>query len=164
MDLALHVDSLRRHLTVAAEAGGEGARAVAERLAVPMEAAIRLALQEAVAAAAEEISCELAAGSVEVRLRGRDLEFVVTPQTTAGDQGGEEPPPPPVLDPDEAAVARINLRLPDQLKSRVEQAAGRDGLSVNSWLVRAAAAALERAAPDGRREVRTPQRFTGWAR
>ena len=165
MYLGLHVESLRRHLTVAAEAGGEEVRAVAERLAVPMEAAIRLTLQEAVAAAAEEISCELAPGSVEVRLRGRDLEFVVTPSAAdSGDRGDEEPVSPPVLDPDDGSVARINLRLPDQLKSRVEQAAGRDGLSVNSWLVRAAAAALERAAPDGRRPIRTPQRFTGWAR
>jgi antitoxin component of RelBE/YafQ-DinJ toxin-antitoxin module len=163
MDLALHVESLRRHLTVAAEAGGEEARAIAERLAVPMEAAIRLTLQEAVAAAAEEISCEFAPGSVEVRLRGRDLEFVVTPPTVdAGDQGEE--PAPPVLDADDGSVARINLRLSDQLKGRVEQAAAQEGLSVNSWLVRAAAAKLERSAPDGRRPIRTPQRFTGWAR
>ena len=164
MDLALHVEGLRRHMTVAAEAGGEEARAVAERLAVPMEAAIRLTLQEAVAAAAEEISCELAPGSVEVRLRGRDLEFVVTPPTAEGGDQGEDPAPPPLLDPDEGSMARINLRLPDQLKSRVEQAAGRESLSVNSWLVRAAAAALDRNAPDGRRAIRTPQRFTGWAR
>ena len=99
-----------------------------------------------------------------MRLRGRDLEFVVTPPSAdVGDQG-EEPALPPALDPDDGSVARINLRLPDQLKVRVEQAAGRDGLSVNSWVVRAAAAALERAAADGRRPIRTPQRFTGWAR
>jgi hypothetical protein len=164
MDLALHVESLRRHLLVAAEAGGDEARVVAERLAVPMEAAIRLTLQEAVAAAAEEISCEFAPGSVEVRLRGRDLEFVVTPAADETDPAAGQDPAPPVLDRDEGLVARINLRLPDQLKSRVEQAAGRDGLSVNSWLVRAAAAALERTAHDGRRVIRTPQRFTGWAR
>lgn len=163
MDLALHVESLRQHLILAAEALGEEAGAVAERLAVPMEAAIRLTMQEAVAAAAEEISCELAPGSVEVRLRGRELEFAVTPPTTvAGDQGEE--PAPPVPEADEGSVARINLRLPDQLKGRVEQAAGREGLSVNSWLVRAAAATLERSAADGRRVIRTPQRFTGWAR
>ena len=64
-------------------------------------------------------------------------------------------------------MARINLRLPDQLKVRIEQAAGRDSLSVNAWLVRAAAAALERGGPDRRREPRArrgTQHYTGWAR
>jgi hypothetical protein len=64
-------------------------------------------------------------------------------------------------------VSRINLRLPDRLKSRVEQAAANEGLSVNSWLVRAAAAMLERTDPTRRRERRSPlgtQRYTGWSR
>ena len=64
-------------------------------------------------------------------------------------------------------MSRINLRLPDHLKARVEQAAGREGLSVNAWLVRAAAAALERTDPDrrgGPRSLRGTQHYTGWAR
>jgi hypothetical protein len=64
-------------------------------------------------------------------------------------------------------MSRINLRLPDHLKARVEQAAGREGLSVNAWLVRAAAAALDRADPDRRRAARPSrgtQHYTGWAR
>jgi uncharacterized protein (DUF1778 family) len=64
-------------------------------------------------------------------------------------------------------VSRINLRLPEGLKSLVEQAAAREGLSVNAWLVRAAAAALERTDPARRRERRGPQgpqRHQGWAR
>ena len=64
-------------------------------------------------------------------------------------------------------MTRINLRMPDRLKTRVDQAAGSEGVSVNSWLVRAATAALERPAPDPRRPPRAPQsgqRFTGWAR
>src|SRR5581483_11585384 len=79
MDLAVHVENLQRQVAVAAEAGGDEARAVAERLTAPLEAAIRLTLQDAVTAAAEEITCDLAPGSVEVRLRGRELEFAVTP-------------------------------------------------------------------------------------
>ena len=67
-----------------------------------------------------------------------------------------------------AATARINLRLPEHLKGRIEEAAGQAGLSVNAWLVRAAAAALERrrppaAAPTGA-PPRAGQRFTGWVR
>ena len=65
----------------AAEGGGEAARALAERLVAPLDAAVRLALLDALAAAAQEITCELAPGSVEVRLRGRDPEFVVTTPT-----------------------------------------------------------------------------------
>jgi len=171
MDLAPYVDHLRTQLATGAEAAGEEARAVVERLAAPLEAAIRLTLQDALAVAAEEITCELAPGSVEVRLRGRELEFVVTPppaETPAADAGGiDDDAPPPPVDADDGAMSRINLRLPDHLKARIEQAAGREGLSVNGWLVRAAAAALERADPDrrrGPRPARGAQRYTGWAR
>ena len=171
MDLGLYVEHLQRQLAVAAEAGGEETRAVAERMAAPLDAAIRLTLQDALAVAAEEITCELAPGSVEVRLRGRELGFVVTPppvdssapDLADSDDGGPLPP----VDGDEGAMSRINLRLPDHLKARIEQAAAREALSVNAWLVRAAAAGLERANPGGRRGPRVPQgpqRYTGWAR
>jgi hypothetical protein len=74
---------------------------------------------------------------------------------------------PSAADGDGNAISRINLRMPERLKTRIERAAGSEGLSVNSWLVRAAAAALERSDPARRRERRTPhgaQRYTGWAR
>jgi len=170
MNLELYVENLHRQLVVAAEAGGDEARALAERLVAPLEAAIRLTLQDALAAAAAEITTELAPGSVELRLRGRDPEFVVTPPPA--DPSGEDVAegagdrPPVVPEGDEGTVARINLRLPDHLKARIEQAAGSEGLSVNAWLVRAAAAALERTGPR-RREPRASkgaQRYTGWAR
>ena len=64
-------------------------------------------------------------------------------------------------------MSRINLRMPDRLKARIEQAAASEGLSVNAWLVRAAAAALERTGQSRRRERRASQgaqRYTGWAR
>ena len=171
MDLRLYVESLQRQLAVAAEAGGEEAQAVAARLAAPLDSAIRLTLQDALTLAAEEITVELAPGAVEVRLRGRELEFVVTAppaEATVGeaaDSDGTGPLPP--VEGDEGSLARINLRLPDHLKARVEQAAGRDGLSVNAWLVRAAAAALDRTDPDRRRGPRTSrgtQHYSGWAR
>ena len=171
MDLGLYVENIYRQLAVAAEAGGEDARALAERLVAPLDAAIRLTLQDVLAAAAEEITCELAPGSVELRLRGRDPEFVVTPPPAdpSADDLAEaaDDRTPAVPEGDEGTVSRINLRLPDHLKARIEQAAGSDGLSVNAWLVRAAAAALERNGPPRRREPRASkgaQRYTGWAR
>ncbi|MGK5556585.1 hypothetical protein ACSNOI_33740, partial [Actinomadura kijaniata] len=91
MNLSSYVESLRRELAVAAAAGGDEARALAERLAAPLDSTARLVLLEALSDAADEITRELVPGSVEVRLRGRDPEFVVRrPFTEAG------PPPAPV--------------------------------------------------------------------
>src|SRR3954453_49661 len=89
MDLTPYIDNLRREFAVAAEAGGDDARALAERLTAPLESATRLALLEALSDAAGEITRDLAPGSVEVRLRGREPDFVVTPP--AGDLPPGEP-------------------------------------------------------------------------
>ncbi|WP_043622824.1 toxin-antitoxin system HicB family antitoxin [Nonomuraea candida] len=180
MDLAPYVDHLRRELALSAGAGGEEARALAERLAATLESAARLALLEALSAAADEITRDLAPGSVEVRLRGRDPDFVVTPPLTrgsfeadgerAGPPGpppGPPPAPPPPPDADEGGTSRISLRVPEHLKPRIEEAAARDGLSVNAWLVRAVSAALDPGAarPAGpRATTRSGNRFSGWVR
>jgi len=164
MDLTQYVDRLRRDLAVAAEAGGDDARAMAERLTAPLESGIRLMLLDALSTAADEITRELAPGSVELRLRGGEPDFVVTPPPI--DETPEpEPPAPPPPDADEGATARINLRLPEQLKGSIEQAASRERLSVNAWLVRVAATALthdDRRPP--RRGNRMGQAYTGWVR
>src|SRR5580765_8109074 len=139
MDLSSYVENIQRQLLIAGEAGGDEARALAERLLPPLDAAIRLALQDALVAATEEITTDLAPGSIELRLRGRDPEFVVTPPP--GDTSDDATHD---ANADDGGMSRINLRMPDQLKGRVEQAAGSEGLSVNSWLVRAATSALER--------------------
>src|SRR5215831_15114794 len=157
MDLRPHVENLHRQLAVAAEVSGEEARVLVERLAAPLDAAIQLTLQDVLVAAAEEITTELAPGSVALRLRGRDPEFVVALPPAAAQAPTEG---------DEGAMSRINVRMPDQLKARIEGAASVEGLSVNTWIVRAAAAALDRthpAAPD-RRAPQGGRRYTGWAR
>jgi hypothetical protein len=166
MDLTQYVEKLRRELAVAADAGGEDTRALAERLTAPLESATRLMLLDALSAAADEITREIAPGSVELRLRAGEPDFVVTP--APGDDTLEPTPDAPGLAPpesDEGATARINLRLPDRLKTGIEQAAGRERLSVNAWLVRVAAAAL---AHDDRRPPqrggRIGQGYTGWVR
>ena len=176
MDLRPYIDEIHHQLEVAAETGGEAARALAERLIAPLDAAVRLSLLDALAAAAQEITCELAPGSVEVRLRGRDPEFVVTaPTEPVGDdladgaamRAVEGSSAAATFVGDEGGMARINLRMPDHLKSRIDHAAAGQGLSVNAWLVRAAAASLEHTRPSGgpgRRGPQGAQRFTGWAR
>src|SRR6188472_4421794 len=95
MELTPYVENLRRELAVAADAGGEDARALAERLTAPLESALRLTLLEALSAAADEITLELAPGSVELRLRGGAPEFVVTPAPADEplEPAGETAPP-----------------------------------------------------------------------
>src|SRR3954449_11936652 len=98
MDLTRYVDDLQRELAVAADAGGDEARALAERLTAPPESAVRLMLLGALSAApsaarlmlrdvlspaADEVTRELAPGSVELRLRSGEPEFVVTPPPEA---------------------------------------------------------------------------------
>ncbi|NEA99486.1 toxin-antitoxin system HicB family antitoxin [Streptomyces sp. SID13726] len=174
MDLTPYVDTLRRELAVAAEAGGDEARELAERLTAPLESATRLTMLNVLSAAMDEITRELAPGSVDVRLRGLDPDFVVTlPPTDSGavmepaepDDAAPAPAPAPV-DGDEDAITRINLRLPAQLKARAEEAANREGLSVNAWLVRAVSAAVDGGSQPRRTEkVRSVgQSFTGWVR
>jgi HicB family len=165
MDLTLYVRNLRHELAVVAELGGEDARVLFERLTAPLESAIRMTLLDALSAAADEITREFAPVSVELRLRAGEPEFVVAP-----------PPADELLEPqtvasppegDEGATARINLRLPEQLKAGIEEAAARERLSVNAWLVRAVAAALMHGDPDRpprRRGGRLGESYTGWVR
>ncbi|MGO4461019.1 hypothetical protein AB4039_27575 [Streptomyces sp. M-16] len=172
MDLTPYVDTLRRELAVAAAAGGDEARELAERLTAPLESATRLTMLHVLSAAMDEITRELAPGSVDVRLRGLDPDFVVTlPPVEGGTPEVTAAPVEPVgaqalAEGDETGTARVNLRLPAHLKARAEEAASREGLSVNAWLVRAVSAAV-----DGGTRPRTTQKsqtvgqsFTGWVR
>jgi hypothetical protein len=176
MELTQYVENLRRELTTAAEVGGEDARALADRLLASLDAAVRLNLLEALSAAAEEISTELAPGSVDVRLRGGAASFVVTPPPAPAAPAADAGQAPvdvrlPVAEGDDTAMVRINLRLPANLKALIEDAAAAGGLSVNAWIVRAAAAGL---ANEGRRGARSAlpqspdqavgQSFSGWVR
>ncbi|HEY7987700.1 MAG TPA: toxin-antitoxin system HicB family antitoxin [Lapillicoccus sp.] len=166
MDLSSYVDTLRHELSVAARSAGPDAESLAERLTAPLESAARLVLQEAVSDAAQEISRDLAPGSVDVRLRGRELGFVVDrgprdgAATATTDPGGWPPatPTPPLSPADgaqdagtaagggresDAGTARITVRLPENLKAQIEAAAEREGVSVNAYLVRTLGAALQ---------------------
>jgi hypothetical protein len=163
MDLQPYVDGVRHELSVAAAAGGPDAEALAERLTAPLESAFRLSLLEALSEAAEQITRNLAPGSVEVRLRGRDPEFTVS----SGIEDGEELPDGPAFVAPESehdgGTWRVTLRLPENLRAGVDTAARADGLSVNAWLVRAAAAAL--GSYSARRSRSTSDKsYSGWVR
>lgn len=175
MDLTPYVDHLRRELAVSAEAGGDEARALAERLSAPLESAARLTLLNVLSAAMGEVTRELAPGSVDVRLRGLDPEFVVTPPPAPEPvREAQEAVAAPVAavpsaaEADDGAMVRINLRLPAHLKGRAESAAAAEGLSVNAWLVRAVSVSLDgggRASASGRgKDAGGRGGFTGWVR
>lgn len=169
VDLTPYVTDLQHRLVTAAAAAGDEAQHLAERLTAPLDAAVRLVLLDALSTATGEISAELAPGSVDLRLRGGDPEFVVQspPALTTPEPPQTAPAPdPPAGGPDpDVTTSRTTLRLPDHLKAQVETAAAREGLSVNTWLVRAVAAALEH--PPPARQARPEQggtRLTGWVR
>ncbi|MGO1293403.1 MAG: histidine kinase [Cellulosimicrobium funkei] len=176
MDLTPYVDDLQDRLAAAADAAGDDGRRLAERLTAPLDAAVRLVLLDALSAAAGEISAELAPGSVDVRLRGGAPEFVVAvpavapapPEALVPASTPAAPAGPAPADVEAGATTRTTLRRPDHLKTQAETAAARDGVSVNTWLVRAVAAALEqstgRPAAQARPQQRGSARVTGWVR
>ncbi|GAA1985385.1 hypothetical protein [Catenulispora subtropica] len=164
MDLTPYVDGLREELLAAAEPGEP--TALAERLAASVAAATRLTMLDVLSAAMDEVSAGLAPGSVHVRLSGRNPVFVVI-RAEGDEDGAGQPvsdrkpaPPAPASAGQDGPVSRINFRPPEQLKQRIEAAAGQEGLSTNTWLVRVVAAVLDGdpAARTGRRS----EHFTGW--
>lgn len=164
MDLQPYVDSVRHELNLAAGAGGADAAALADRLSAPLESALRLALLEALSEAAEEITRDLAPGSVDVRLRGRDPAFIVTP---AADEPAQEiHEAPATADLDDGGTWRVTLRLPESLRTGVDAAARSAGLSVNAWLVRAVGGALgaDGRPNRGRAHGDSDKNFSGWVR
>jgi hypothetical protein len=159
MDLTPYLEMLRADLAAAAAPGGPETTRAAEMLGHSLEASARLALLEALSDAAAEITTRLTDASVEVRLRGREADLVVT-QTAPPPQ---EAPLPPGLPSDSGELTRLTLRMAEQLKAHVEQVAAAEGISVNAWLVRAVTAALTRPAPvRPPTGGRTPKRVTGY--
>jgi hypothetical protein len=172
MELAPYIEELTRALASAGEAGGAEVQAVLDRFTAPLESAIRLAMLNVLSGAADEISADLAPGSVDVRLRGGNPEFVVRPALL--DELSVPQPPTPPTPPvftaadEEGATARISLRVPERLKVKVDEAAGREGLSANAWLVRVVAGAVDGAGqnqgtpPRANRSRGIGQSYVGW--
>jgi hypothetical protein len=147
MNLTIILESLQEDLQGAAELGDERAAAIARRLSETLAASLRLKLFDVLSQAAVELSGKLPSGHIEVRLAGQEPEFVFVEATaTESGMAGEE------------LSARISLRLPESLKNAVEKAADREGVSTNTWLVRAIARATE-----SRSTQITGRRLTGYA-
>ena len=132
MNLTIVLDGLQQDLQRLSELGDERSAQIAERLGEALGSNLRLKLLDLLSQAAVELSSKLPSGHIEVRLAGQEPElvFVDAPGEAAG-MAGEE------------LSARISLRLPESLKTAVERAADREGISTNAWLVRAIARATE---------------------
>jgi hypothetical protein len=152
MQLENHVKAIQGDLAAAAALGDEAIAEAARRLSDALESSLTVRLLDLLTEAAVGLSGTLPAGHVEVRLAGREPELVFV-----GEAAGE-PEPAPL--PGDDASARITLRLPESLKAAVEAAAAGEGISVNAWIVRALARALEPRAP---RSVRLGNRIQGFA-
>lgn len=135
MDITPYVDTLRRDLVAAAEAGSDDLKQAAERLAYALDPSARLALMEAISHAAAEITAELPEGSVDVRLVGRELDFVVEIAPPSAMPAPPPPPTPPVPEEEDGDLARITLRIPEAVKARAEEKAAAAGQSLNTWMV-----------------------------
>ena len=133
MQLDSYVQAISDDLARVAAVGDEATARAAELLAVALESSLTRRLQEALAEAALELSSQLDRGRVEVRVAGGDPELVFV------DDAG----PGPAEKTDEAFAARITLRRPESLKSRLDAAAAANGVSVNTWLVQTLTRALE---------------------
>lgn len=148
MELASIINALRADLSAVADVGDEASAEAANRLSVALSASIGLRFLDALSQAALELTAQLPEGRIEVRLSGQNPELVYV-----GDA-----PEAATAAADEAHTARVTLRLPEALKANLEQAASREGVSVNTWIVRA----LQRgtAAP----AIRASNRLTGYGR
>lgn len=139
MDLTPYIASLREDLATAASAGDENTRRTAEVLAAALEPAARLAIMNALSDLAAEVTASLDDHVVDVRLSGRDVQVVVTGTAAPHDNPRADDLPPV----DETGdMSRMTLRLFEQLKSKAEQAAAAQGVSLNTFVQQAVQGAL----------------------
>jgi predicted HicB family RNase H-like nuclease len=148
--MEIHIEGIREDLLAAAAAlGDEKVTDGFRRLADTIEPSMRLRI-DLLAEVALKLNVQLDYGHVEVRMAGREPELVYVDEPAAED----EPPAP-----GDDLSARITLRLPDGLKTGLEAAAAREGISANAWIVRALSRALE-----PRATRRSSNRLQGYAR
>jgi len=153
MEIAPHVQAIQSDLASAAALGDEASAAAGRRLSQALESSLHLRLLDLLTEVAADLSAQLSSGRVDVRLAGRDAELVVVEEEPAE-------APPAAAHGDETETARITLRLPESLKLQAEGVAAREGVSTNTWLVRAVAQALE---PRRTSRIRTGNRLQGFA-
>lgn len=174
MELRPLTRSVQEQLAASAAVGDEATQRAAQLLSASVEPALRIALQDAISQVAAEVSAEIAPGRIDLALRGGEVDVrIVPPAAPPGPPGPPASPAPPAPPtpvseeeaPGEASAARVTFRPPQELKSRLEQAAAEQDFSLNSYLVRALRSHLDGAsAAQDRRSTsfHSSGRTSGW--
>ena len=165
MELSEYTEALRREISAVTRFAGEDVARAGQLIADTLDSSIRLTLLDVLAGAAAEITSRLDGTMIELRLASANPTFAIihAEQVPVSPPVPPSPPAPPGVAEEESGTSRVTLRLPDGLKARAEVAASRDGVSLNTWLVRAVSRALGAPpAPPG--PPGTGRRITGYAR
>jgi HicB-like protein involved in pilus formation len=152
MQMSQFIESLQADLRELAQIGGEELVQATDRLGGAIKQSATLRLIDALTQAALDLSGQLPNGHVEIRLAGQDPQLLYVEEQQADPVGTGE----------DGMAARITLRLPESLKAAVETAAENEGVSVNTWLVRALQRAVAGGGGSGRAQ-RSDKRITGFA-
>ena len=145
--MSLVVDGLRSDVVAVGELGDETVAVVAERIADVLGRSMPGRILDVLSDAAAELTATLPDGRVDIRVAGDDVDLTYV-----------EDGPAPTGEGDEQS-ARITLRLGEGLKSRIEDGAAAEGVSVNTFIVRA----LERGPSSNRsRGARAGNRLRGY--
>jgi predicted HicB family RNase H-like nuclease len=127
MKMSLVVDGVRSDVASVGELGDEIVAEVAERIADLVGRVLPARILELLSDVAAEVSAELPDGRVEIRVAGDDVRLAYVEEMRAASGEGEA---------NAELSARISLRLSEALKARVEEGAGSEGVSVNTYIVR----------------------------
>ncbi|MFK5635076.1 MULTISPECIES: toxin-antitoxin system HicB family antitoxin [unclassified Ornithinimicrobium] len=159
MDLTPYLDSVADDLGRATALADDHVRDVAHRLAVALEPGLRLALVRAVSDTAARVNTDLDDAVVTVTMDGRDPVVTVT---RTGPTEEAHPAPGEAAPAEDGDLVRITLRLPEQLKARAEELAGRADQSLNTWLVQAVRRSASTDEPPTS-PLTGSRRISGWA-
>jgi hypothetical protein len=137
MKMSLVVEGLRSDVISVGELGDESVAEAADRIAEVLGRSIPSRVLDLLSEVAAELSAELPDGRVEIRVAGDDVDLAYVSDDAAGTAGsdvaGDDDRD---RDRDRDMSARITLRLSESLKTRVEEGAARQGISVNAFIVR----------------------------
>lgn len=143
MQTSWFTESLRSDLEAVGSMGSDKAMKVADRLITVALPLAKARMLEAMSMALAELSAVMGVDGIDLRVSGDDVTFVPTQPSAPAQQS--------VVDPGEQA--RFSLRLPDDLKVRIDERAAAEGISTNTWIVRALESAVghgSRHSPRGR--------------
>ncbi len=154
MQTANFVEALQRDIRELAQIGGDDLVESARRLEGAVKQSATLRLIDLLTEAALELSEQLPSGHVDLRIAAQEPQLVYVEEVAV-----EAEPPPPGDD----EQTRITLRLPESLKTALEVAAAAEGVSVNTWLVRALQRAISGGGGAGGRSPRSGKRITGFS-